>query len=265
MGQRAPCAPPPTVLGNVGVNVIAKPVLWAASHLPTGRMISRTRILHPRAIHRYLDRGETLGEVLGGFIMALTFTLGARLLTANGQLEAHELVVGIIGCNIAWGVIDATLFVLDSLFYRSRHARFFRALKDTRSEAEALAALQDEFGLEDEPLAVQPQDRDRLYQSLLALSAHAAPARKGLLRQDFVSAFIVFALVSATAVPGVIPLLLLGDTNLALHVSNWVLILFLFLVGYWWGRYTDAPPWRVGLTAMLIGVFMVLVAVALGG
>jgi VIT family len=216
-------------------------------------------------IHRYLDPGETLGEVLGGFIMALTFTLGARLFTAAGQFEVRELVVAVVGCNVAWGVIDATLFVLDSLFYRSRHARFFRALKNVRGEAEALAAVEQEFGLEEEPLAVLSEDRVRLYQSLLALSAHATPARAGLRRQDFVSAFIVFALVSATAIPGVIPLLLFADPNFALHVSNWVLILLLFLVGYWWGRYTDAPPWRVGLTAMLLGMFMVIVAVALGG
>jgi hypothetical protein len=217
------------------------------------------------AIHRYLDPGETLGEVLGGLIMALTFTLGARLFTAAGQFEVRELVVAVVGCNVAWGVIDATLFVLDSLFYRSRHARFFRALKDVRGEAEALAAVEQEFGLEEEPLAVLSEDRVRLYQSFLALSAHATPARAGLRRHDFVSAFIVFALVSATAIPGVIPLLLFADPNFALHVSNWVLILLLFLVGYWWGRYTDAPPWRVGLTAMLLGIFMVIVAVALGG
>jgi hypothetical protein len=216
-------------------------------------------------IHRYLDPGETLGELLGGLIMALTFTLGARLFTAGGQLETHELIVAIVGCNVAWGIIDATLYVLDSLFYRSRHARFFQGLKYVRSEAEALAAVEQEFGLEEEPLAVHPEDRARLYQSLLALSIHATPARTGLRRQDFVSAFIVFVLVSATALPGVIPLLLLADANFALHVSNWVLILLLFLVGYWWGRYTSAPPWRVGLTAMLLGVFMVLVAVALGG
>jgi VIT1/CCC1 family predicted Fe2+/Mn2+ transporter len=197
--------------------------------------------------------------------MALTFTLGARLFTAAGQFEVRELVVAVLGCNVAWGVIDATLFVLDSLFYRSRHARFFRALKDVRGEAEALAAVEQEFGLEEEPLAVLSEDRVRLYQSLLALSAHATPARAGLRRQDFVSAFIVFALVSVTAIPGVIPLLLFADPNFALHVSDWVLILLLFLVGYWWGRYTDAPPWRVGLTAMLLGMFMVIVAVALGG
>jgi hypothetical protein len=216
-------------------------------------------------IHRYLDPGETLGEVLGGFIMALTFTLGARLFTAAGQLETHELVVAVIGCNVAWGVIDATLFVLNSLFYRSRHARFFHALKSVRSEAEALAAVEEEFGLEDEPLAVHPEDRARLYQSFLALSARATPARKGLRRQDFIAAIIVFVLVSATALPGVIPLFLFADSNLALNVSNGVLILLLFVVGYWWGRYTVAPPWRVGLTAMMLGVFMVSVAVALGG
>src|SRR5262249_40220283 len=216
-------------------------------------------------IHDYLDPGEDLGEVLGGFIMALTFTLGARLFAATGPLETHELVVAIIGCNVAWGVIDATLFVLNSLFYRSRHARFFQALKSVRNEAEALAAVEEEFGLEEEPLAVRNEDRARLYQALLALSVHATPAWRGLRRQDFVAAAIVFLLVSATAVPGVIPLLLLADANFALHVSNWVLILLLFVVGYWWGRYTAAPPWRVGLTAMLLGVFMVGVAVALGG
>src|SRR5262245_29702645 len=217
------------------------------------------------AIHRYLDPGESLGEVLGGLIMALTFTLGARLLTADGPLEAHQLAVAVVGCNVAWGVIDATLFVLNSLFYRSRHARFFHALKDIRGEADALAAVEEEFGLEDEPLAVHPDDRARLYRSLLALSVRATPVRAGVRREDFVAALIVFGLVSATAVPGVIPLLLLTDANLALHVSNWVLIVLLFVVGYWWGRYTTAPPWRVGLTAMLLGVFMVSVAVAMGG
>lgn len=217
------------------------------------------------AIYRYLDPGETLGEVLLGLIMALTFTLGARVFAADERLETHKLVAAIVGCNIAWGVIDATFFILDSLFYRSRHARFFRALKNTRSETEALAAVEGEFGLEDEPLAAHPEDLARFYQSFLALSTRSAPAPKGLRRQDFIAAAIVFALVSATAVPGVIPLLLLTNSNLALHVSNWLLILMLFIVGCWWGRYADTSPWRVGLAAMLLGVFMVLVAVILGG
>ena len=115
------------------------------------------------------------------------------------------------------------------------------------------------------PLAVPSEDRARLYQSILDLSFHAAPARVRLRRQDFVSAFIVFVLVSATAIPGVIPFLLLDDSYVALRVSNAVLILLLIVVGYWWAHYTDAPPWHAALIVLLLGVSMVSIAVALGG
>jgi hypothetical protein len=231
-------------------------------HLPTGGIWN----MKDRAIvQRYLDPGDALGEVLFGLIMVLSFTVGARFLMTAEEFNSTELVVGAVGCNIAWGVIDAVLFVLGNLFHRSQRTRFYRSLKSAPNEAEALAAVQDEFALEDEPLAILPEDRARLYEAILTLSAHAAPARARLLRRDFSSAVVVFLLVSATALPGVIPFLLLQDSHLALRVSNTVLILLLFLGGYRWGYYTDAPPWRVGLIVMLLGVAMVLVAVALGG
>ena len=217
------------------------------------------------AIHRYVDPGDTLGEVLFGLIMALTIISGAEIFSAPSELDARQLVLAVVGCNVAWGVIDAVLFVLGSMFYRSQRARFFRGLRIARNEAEALAAIQEEFGLEDEPLAVAPEDRVRLYRSILALSVHAAPARVKLRRRDFVSAFLVFVLVSATALPGVIPLLLLDNSYLAIRVSNAVLILLLLVVGYWWAHYTDARPWRAALVILLLGMTMVSVAVTLGG
>jgi len=216
-------------------------------------------------VQRYLDPGEALGEVLFGLIMVLSFTVGARVLSGDEGFDTTELVVGAVGCNIAWGVIDAVLFVLGSLFYRSQRARFYRALGKSRTEAEALAIIQGEFGLEDEPLAVRPEDRTRLYEAIRTLSVHAAPAQVRLKRQDFLAAFVVFLLVSATALPGVIPFLLLQDSDLALRVSNTVLVLLLFLGGYRWGHYTDTRPWRVGLAVMVLGLSMVLIAVALGG
>jgi hypothetical protein len=217
------------------------------------------------AIHRYLDPGDTLAEILFGLIMALTIISGAEILSSSDELDTDKLIAAVIGCNIAWGVIDAVLFGLGSMFYRSQRARFYRGLRIARSEAEALAAIQEEFGLEDEPLAVAPEDRARLYQSILALSVHAAPGRVRLRRRDFVSAFVVFVLVSATAIPGVIPFLLLDDSYLALRLSNAVLILLLIVVGYRWAHYTDAPPWRAALIVLVLGVSMVSIAVTLGG
>jgi VIT family len=216
-------------------------------------------------IQRYLDPGEALGEVLFGLIMVLSFTVGARLLFGEEGFDTTEMVVGAVGCNLAWGVIDAVLFVLGSLFHRSQRARFYRTLRDARNEAEALGFIQDEFGLEDEPLAIRPEDRARLYEAIRTLSVHAAPARARLLRRDFSAALVVFLLVSTTALPGVIPFLLLEDSDLALRVSNTVLVLLLFLGGYRWGHYTDVRPWGVGLAVMVLGLSMVLVAVALGG
>ena len=216
-------------------------------------------------IHRYLDPGETLGEVLFGLIMVLTFTAGARLITAREELDTHELVVAAVGCNIAWGVIDAVLFVLGNLFHRRRRARFLRAIKSANSDAEALAAVREEFELEGERFVIRPEDSARIHQSILTAAAQATPTRAGLQRRDFVAALVIFALVSSAALPGVIPFLLLKDPYHALRLSNLLLILLLFLVGYWWAHYTDASPWRVGLSVMILGVSMVGVSIALGG
>ena len=216
-------------------------------------------------IHRYLDPGETLAEVLFGLIMVLTFTIGADLLTTEEQLDARGLIIAAAGCNVAWGIIDAVLFLLNMLFYRSQRARFYRSLRDATSDSEALAAIQKEFGLEDEPLAVDPADRARLYQSMLVLSSHAKPTHVGLKARDFVAAFAVFVLVSATAIPGLLPFLVFDDWHVALSVSNVVLISLLFLVGYCWAHYTDARPLKVATIVWVMGVAMVLVAIVLGG
>src|SRR5262245_38100329 len=174
-------------------------------------------MMNESPIHRYLDPGDSLGEALFGLIMALTVTLGARLAAANGPLNVHQLVVTIIGCNLAWGMIDAVFFVLGGLFHRSRRARFYRTLKSANNDVEALAALEEEFGLEDEPLAVGVEDQSSLYRAMLTLTTRAAPARARLHPRDFLAAFAVFLLVAVSALPAVIPFLLLEDSDLALH------------------------------------------------
>lgn len=216
-------------------------------------------------LHRHLDPGETLGEVMFGLIMVLTVTIGARLLAGESQLDARQLAEAAVGCNVAWGIIDAVLFVLGSLFHRSQRARFYRRLTNATNAADAVAAVEDEFGLEDEPIVIRPEDRARLHEAILALSVRAAPARARLRRRDLLAALVVFALVSATALPGVIPLLLIADVNLALQISNWLLVFLLFVVGYWWGHYTDIRPWRVSVTVLLLGASMVILAIVLGG
>jgi VIT family len=215
-------------------------------------------------IHRYLDPVDSLGELLFGLIMALTLTLGVRLLTQRPDIDPQELIGAMIGCNVAWGIIDAVLYLLGSVFSRNQRIHFVRKLRAATSEAEAMAAIRNEFGLEDEPVMLE-QDRAAFHRVVLDILRHASTERARLRLQDYQAALVIAVLVSLTAVPGVLPFLFLDDGYLALRIANLIQIILLFFVGFRWAGHTGANPWRTGLAIVFLGVSLVAVAVALGG
>src|SRR4029453_11388362 len=73
-----------------------------------------------RWIHRYLDPSDSLLEVLFVLVMAFTMTAGARLVFDAREFSAVELAIGLLGCNVAWGIIDAAFYLLGWLFVRNR-------------------------------------------------------------------------------------------------------------------------------------------------
>ena len=82
---------------------------------------------------------------------------------------------------------------------------------------------------------------------------------------DLWAGLTVFCLVFFTALPAVLPFLVIHDAQLAMRASNAVLIGLLFVVGWRWATHTGARPWATGLFMMLLGVALVLVAIRLGG
>ena len=218
-----------------------------------------------RSIFDALDPGDALGEVLFGLIMALTWTVGSRLVMHEEGIEVRDLVVATLGCNAAWAIIDAVLFVLGTSFYKSRRLRLFRHIKAARNEATALAVLAEEFPIEDTPFSGKTADAEALYRSLLALTARAEPRKALLTRNNILAATGIGILVFATAIPAVIPFFLIADAELALRVSNLVLIALLFITGYAWASFSGGRPLYAGLTMTGLGLVLVLIAVALGG
>lgn len=217
-----------------------------------------------RLFDRYLDPTDSLGELLFGLIMALTVTLGARLLTHRSEIDAVEIVIALVGCNVAWGVIDAVLYLIGSVFSRNRRVHFVHRLRAAKTEAEAMAAIRDEFSLQDEPALTEP-DRIVFHRTVLEILRHADTTRARVRWQDLQAAFAIVLLVSLTAVPGVLPLLLMDDSYLALRVANLLQVVLLFLIGFNWAKHTGARPWFAGLLIMGLGTALVGVAVALGG
>jgi len=214
---------------------------------------------------RNLDPGSHMGEILFGLIMTLTFTLAASIvIQEEGRAGAREMLIGILGCNLAWGVIDGVLYVLGQVFERGRFRRIGVNLRQVTSAEGARQMVADEL---DESLVAVTDDvtRERLYQSIVehVRSAPATPNR--VRRQDLMGGLAAGWLVFACSFPALLPFLFLDDPRLALRVSNSILLGLLFFVGWRAARHTLAKPWIAGIVFLLVGVLLIAVAIPLGG
>ncbi len=216
-------------------------------------------------IHRYLDPATALAEILFGLIMTLTFTLGAGLIIEDeGRAGARELLIAVIGCNVAWGIIDGALFLVGQLFDRGRLQRLGRAIRRTNEQSAAVALVAAELN----PLlgtVLSPREATALYGRIADNVSHRPEVDAPITRDDWLGAVVSFVLVVVSSIPAAIPFMLIDDARLALRVSNAVLVALLFFTGFWWARYTIAKPWVAGLGFLVVGIVLVVAAIALGG
>jgi VIT1/CCC1 family predicted Fe2+/Mn2+ transporter len=149
--------------------------------------------------------------------------------------------------------------------YRSRRLRLFRQIRAARDEATALTVIAKEFPVEGSPLSAEAADAEALYRSMLALTRRAEPVKLSLTKADLRSAVAIFLLVSATALPAVIPFFLIDNADRALRASNLFLVVLLFVTGYAWAGFSGGRPFYAGMAMTCLGLFLVAIAVALGG
>jgi hypothetical protein len=127
-----------------------------------------------------------------------------------------------------------------------------------------MRAQEVESALEEEPLFASPEDRARPYEWTLSLSAHAARR----LRAPVAAGFLVCSCCLCSGLShrsaGTILFFCMKASNLALHVPHSVLILLLFLVGYWF-TLPAARALASGADRHAPGSVVVLVAITLGG
>lgn len=211
-----------------------------------------------------LEPEEALAEVVAGLVMVLTFTLAASLFTRGAGGGAKTIVIAAVGCNIAWGVIDAVLYLLGRKTLRSYRTRFLRRVQLARNQDTAADVIRQEW----EPVlreTTKAEDREGLYGAMRQLAVNAKPLRSTLTRSDIKSALAIFILVCATTAPAITPFLLMRDDWMALRISNLLLLGALFVAGYRWAKEIDANPPVTGLALAALGLGLVGLAVALGG
>jgi hypothetical protein len=210
---------------------------------------------------RVLEPIERVSEVLFGIIMVLTFT-GSLSVAEAGREDIRTMLIGAVGCNLAWGVIDAVLYLMACLAEKGRGLRAFLAVRKATDPQEAQRIIADALP----PLVasiLQPVELEAMRVRLQQLPEQPDHAR--LRKDDWRGALGVFLLVFLSTFPVVIPFLFMHSAVPALRVSNAIAVVMLFLTGYAFGRMSGRHPWLVGISMVILGAGLVGMTMALGG
>jgi hypothetical protein len=204
---------------------------------------------------------ERFSEILFGLIMTLSIT-GTMSIVSGGREDVRVMWLSVLGCNIAWGIIDAILYLLGIISARGRGYALYTLVRRTRDREEARAAIEEAL-----PPAIAgvllPDDFETIHQRLAALPD--PPRRRVLTRRDLLGAAGVFLLVFLSCVPLMIPFLFMRDPLPTLRVSNTIAIAMLFLGGYSFARYAGGAKIQTGFVMVVLGVVMVGITIVLGG
>jgi len=84
-------------------------------------------------------------------------------------------------------------------------------------------------------------------------------------KEDVLGGLAAGWVVFACSFPALLPCLFMDDLQLALRVSNAILIGLLFFVGWRAALHTLARPWIAGIVFLLVGLLLVALAIPLGG
>lgn len=213
------------------------------------------------ARERILDPIARASEVLFGVIMALTFTGTLSVATAD-RAEVRTLLIGVIGCNLAWGLVDAVMYLMSALTERGHDLLAVRAVRNAPTPDAAYEVIASAVPPILAPM-LRREDLERMRQGLVQMGD--LPPAPSLTKEHWLGALGVFLLVFLSTFPIVIPFLLLQNVRLALRLSNLVALAMLFVIGSWLARHGGHHPLRTGLSMMLLGVVLVAITIALGG
>jgi hypothetical protein len=210
---------------------------------------------------RVLDPIERASEVIFGLLMAMTF-IGALSAATAGREEVRTMMMTAIGCNLAWGLADAVMYLVRIATNRTRNRTMLTKVRAEPDAAKGRAFVEEALprGIVE---AAGAEGVDAIHRRLIA---PAAPdVRPVLSGTDFRGALGVFLLVVLATFPVVIPFMLFDQASIAIRVSNGVAVAMLFLAGEVLGHYAGARRWRGGLWMAVTGVLLIAAIMALGG
>jgi VIT1/CCC1 family predicted Fe2+/Mn2+ transporter len=209
--------------------------------------------------NRFVDPVNRVSEIMFGLIMAVTI-VGSLSIATAGRSEVRIVLMAALGCNLAWGLVDAVMHLVRTLTERTRNRSLAKQVVGaSKEEAHRLimATLPEHVAA-----ITGPPELEGMRLRLLG----PAVSQGALRRDDYIAAVGIFLLVVTATFPVVVPFLLTSNTALAMQSSRIITLAMLFAAGFTLGRYAGhAHPVRTGLVMLAFGAVLILAVIALGG
>ncbi|MCI0472657.1 MAG: VIT1/CCC1 transporter family protein [Ignavibacteria bacterium] len=208
-----------------------------------------------------LEIPERMSEILFGLIMVLTFA-GTISVSSAGEQEVGQLLWAALGCNVAWGLVDGIMYLMDVLIGRAYKVKILHLVKQSQNKTETRKILRENMA----PLASELMNEEEI--DVFSERIKKLPdisVRKVLTVKNFLVAGQIFLLVFFVTFPVALPFVFIHNVALALRVSNGIAVLLLFAAGFILAKYSGLKPVKTALVYTSIGVFLVALTMALGG
>ena len=210
---------------------------------------------------RVLSPVDRVSEMLFGLFMALSF-VGAISVAEAGRAELREMFIAALGCNLAWGLVDAVMNIVRTLTERAKSFTLLQSVRAAQDPAAGRRLIADSMSPPVTKL-FESAELEALRSRIVALEAPPGPPR--LRSSDLVAGLAIFLVVVASTFPVVLPFAFIADVGNAMFVSRAIALAMLFLGGFALGRYAGYGRWRFGFTMMGLGTALVAAIMALGG
>jgi len=223
--------------------------------------MSGNNVIEKEAREPVLSLVDRVSELLFGLFMALTF-VGAVSVADSGDAQIRAMFIAALGCNLAWGLVDAVMYLVRTVTDRGRSltlASSVRAAPDAQTGRRLIesALSRDVAGL------VSPAEIEAIRGRIVALPT--VPERPKLKGDDLLASLAIFLIVVASTFPVVLPFVLFDDVGTAKNVSRAIALAMLFFGGLALGRYAGYGSWKVGFMMVGLGTALVVAINALGG
>lgn len=204
---------------------------------------------------------DRISEVLFGLIMVLTFT-GTISVATDGRQEIRDLLWAALGCNLAWGFVDAIMYLMNVLLERGHNLTVIKKIAGSTDVSASRQVLKDEI----QPIITGLMKDEELDQLSERLKKLPVPSKRNLLTgHDILAGFQIFLLVFLCTLPVALPFAFLDDVAVAMRTSNGVALFLLFVGGFILAGYAGFTRVITASIYMLIGVLLVALTMALGG